>query len=104
MSHRAAWGWRRHVEAVLDAAEALPPERFLEVRYEDLVSDPAAVGHRVLEFVGVAGSEEMAVGLDAFGEVRTGSAGRWRSGLSAADLELVEREAGGLLYRLGYPD
>lgn len=100
--HRCAWAWRRYNEAALDGLAALPGSASLELRYEDLVRDPAAGSRRVLDFLEI----DRRASRSAFAGVAAGasadSVGRWRGGLSAADRAVVEGEAGALLGRLGY--
>ena len=90
---RAAWAWRRYVTAAGTA-----PGRTLELRYEQLVSDPARAAARVAEARG--GDAERV--RRAFSDARDTSAGRWRRDLTAAQLADVEREAGTQLVALGY--
>ncbi len=44
--------WARYVRAARSFGRTLPPERFLELRYEDLVTDPDAEGRRLFSFLG----------------------------------------------------
>jgi hypothetical protein len=90
---RAAWAWRRYVTAA-----SVMPERTIEVRYEQLVSDPAAAAGPVAEALGV----EPDLVAQRFAQVHDRSAGRWRRDLSAGQLGDVEREAGEALVALGY--
>lgn len=90
---RAAWAWRRYVEAA-----ASVPDRTVEVRYEQLVADARAAAAPVAERLGVE-HERVA---EAFSRVHDRSAGRWRSALDEEQLADVEREAGETLVRLGY--
>ncbi len=90
---RAAWAWRRYVSAA-----GAVPERTVDVRYEQLVSDPAEAARPVAEWLGRPASEVAA----AFSEAHETSAGRWRRDLSAEQLVDVEREAGSELVALGY--
>jgi Sulfotransferase family len=90
---RGAWAWRRYVTAA-----AAVPERTVEVRYEELVADPAAAAAPVAEKLGVA-SQLVA---EVFGKVHDRSAGRWRRDLTPDQLADVEREAGDVLVALGY--
>ena len=39
-AHRVIWAWRRYTEAALTDGPALGPERYLELRYETLVTHP----------------------------------------------------------------
>lgn len=90
---RAAWAWRRYVTA---AAAVL--ERTVEVRYEQLVADPAAAATPVATALGV--DEHLVAG--AFARVHDRSAGRWRRDLTPEQLADVEREAGPALVAFGY--
>ncbi len=90
---RAAWAWRRYVTAA-----GAVPERTVEVRYEQLASDPAAAAGPVADALGV----EHDLVTERFTEVHDRSAGRWRRHLAAEQLTDVEREAGDALVTLGY--
>jgi hypothetical protein len=89
----------------------------VELRYEDLVADPATVLRAICEGVGVAADAawlEAAVGPsteadpwqtkrpDYEGAVSGASVGRWRADLSADDRREVERLCGSRLRELGY--
>jgi hypothetical protein len=74
------------------------PERTVEVRYEQLVSDPAAAARPVAAALGV----DPGVVTESFSRAHDTSAGRWRRDLTAEQLADVEREAGPQLVALGY--
>jgi hypothetical protein len=44
--------WARYVEAARELGTRLPEERFLELRYEELVAEPEVQGQRLFEFLG----------------------------------------------------
>src|SRR5207253_4369014 len=92
-AHRAAWAWRRYVTA----AQAVP-ERTVELRYEALVADPDAEARRLSSALDC----DPVLLRHAFAEVRDMSVGRWKRDLTPEQLADVEREAGGLLTKLGY--
>jgi hypothetical protein len=94
-ARRAAWVWRRYVGAVHGAAHAP-----FELRYEQLVSHPAAVAERLGAYLD-APIEPLAQALTA---AHSSSTGRWRRELTAAQLADVEEEAGSLLRQLRYLD
>ena len=91
---RAAWAWRRYLEA----ARAGGGARTLEVRYESIGSDPAAVATAIAEHLD-ADRGALASGLGRFHDR---SIGRFRRDLTPEELGDVEREAGPLLTQLGY--
>jgi hypothetical protein len=92
-ARRAAWAWRRYVTA----ARAVP-ERTVELRYEQLVSDPGDATESLAHTLGV-GTDELASG---FAAAHGNSVGRWRRDLTPEQLADVEEEAGELLAELGY--
>jgi hypothetical protein len=90
-ARRAAWVWRSYVAAARDGDA-------FELRYEDLVADPARIGAELATFV------DAPVGLlvDALSRAHAESVGRYRRDLDAEQLAEVEAEAGELLRELGY--
>jgi hypothetical protein len=90
---RAAWAWRRYVTA----ASAVP-DRTVVVRYENLVSDPAAAAAPVAARLEV----DPELVTTAFARAHDTSVGRWRRDLTPEQLADVEREAGDVLAGLGY--
>jgi len=98
--HRAVWVWRLHTEAARAAAGALG-QRLVEVRYEDLVRDPAGQAGRLTDRLGLSGPDARAF-LDHAVTIRSGSVARWRTAFGPLERVTVEQEAGDLLRRLGY--
>ena len=94
---RAAWAWRRHVTATL-AAASQHEKRTLELRYEELSTDPGASAERLAGHLGLD-RQLLTASLAA---ARDRSVGRWRRDLTPEQLEDVEQEAGPLLRELGY--
>lgn len=96
------------------------PERYQEVRYEDLQNDPDASLTRLLAFLGVdtspamvarcreSGSFRRLSGGRAPGEedkqshFRKGVAGDWKNHFDDNSLSVFNREAGNMLKELGY--
>ena len=91
-ARRAAWVWRSYVTAAR-AADGL-----LEIRYEDVATDPAVVAASLAAHLDVP-VEPLA---GALGRAHASSVGRYRTELSAEQLADVGAEAGGLLRELGY--
>ena len=90
---RAAWAWRRYVSAARSGGGEV-----VEVRYERMHAEPAAVAQELAEALQVRREPLEAVLATAHGS----SVGRFRRDLTAEQLEDVEREAGALLRELGY--
>jgi Sulfotransferase family len=93
-ARRAAWAWRRYVEA----ARAADPERTLELRYERLARDPDGAADEAAGFLD-SDPAPLRRSLERFTDA---SIGRWRRDLDPEQLAEVEAEAGPLLAELGY--
>ena len=100
-TRRTAWSWRRFTASAREGLAALPADRALTVRYEDMVRDPGSTAETVARFLGHdrAPAELHA----AFARADAGSVGRWRRSLDEEQQQDVELEAGALLRELGYP-
>jgi hypothetical protein len=92
-ARRAAWVWRRYVSAARSAGVPL-----LEIRYEQLAEDPAAIGQELGRFVG-APIDPLTTALAG---AHADSVGRHRADLDEDQLAEVRDEAGDLLRELGY--
>lgn len=120
LSTAAAWGnsplrtaqeWADRTRRCRTAGRALGPERFLEIRYEDLVADVTGVLARCFDFLGVPVPPDagrfyrMPENLGSQrGQTRVvrDSAGRWRRDMTAAARRAVEALTGDLLDAYGY--
>jgi len=113
---RAAESWSIAVGAGLAAEAALPRERIMRVRFEDLVERPRAVLERLCGFVGVAFEPSMEEGAgfrvpraSTKQHALVGSApdkrriGAWEDILAPRKIEIFEFYAAGMLELLGYP-
>jgi hypothetical protein len=109
------------VGAGREAGQSLGPDRYLEVRYEDLVSNPEPELRRVLDHLGERFQPEVlkpsrllptwpirdhlvrrpdSASRD---RVVATSVARWRTAMSRKDRILVESAAGAVLEELRYP-
>lgn len=107
----AAREWRQAVSAGRSAGAELGAERYLEVRYEDLLADSRAETERIYRWLGLPlGGGHLAgavaesrreENVDRYG-VGGVASGKWRSTFTSADLGAFAEEAGALLEELGY--
>jgi len=110
----AALWWERSVRLGREAGATLPHDRYLEVRYEEVVTDAERVCRTICSFLGV----EFDAAMLRFHEGRTRAtpglttkrrwlpptAGLrdWRTEMSGDDIASFEAAAGDLLDELGY--
>lgn len=105
--------WRTEVSAARDLGGRVGRDRYLELRYEDLVAEPAAVLRRVCAFAGIPFEDEMlgyvgSVDLadkphqQRLAEPPTPGVRDWRAEMAPADVRAFESVAGDLLQGLGY--
>jgi hypothetical protein len=93
----SARGWCRRIGCGLSWRER--PDRYREVRYEELVTQPEAVMRSLLTFLGEPWSPSVLEGEQIFST----SVGRWRVDLTAAEIGEIEAAAGEIMSELGYP-
>jgi hypothetical protein len=95
----SALQWKMTVEAVLESAGKLPPEQFMEVRYEEFVARPAEVFRRVGSKCGLVWQDELlreiTVGIDNRNY-------KWQTELQEADMQKLNGLLGTFLDELGY--
>ncbi len=89
--------WCRRINSGLAWRER--PERYREVRYEELVTQPAAILRPLFAFL----DEPWAASVLENNPTFSTSVGRWRSELSAAEVAAIEAVAGETMRALGYP-
>ncbi len=113
---KAARWWMRMVSFGLAAESCLPPDRIMRVQYEALVADPETTLQSICRFLDVPYEPAM---KDAQGfrppryTIRqhrfVGSkpnqqvSNRWKTRLSARDIEIFEHQTRNFLTYLGYP-
>ena len=103
--HRCIWLWRRYVEEALLGAQAVPQDRLLQIRYEDLITAPADHAKRIADFLGIDDEpSRKKLELHMVENAYAGSIGRWREEMDPSAIQMVHDEAGTLLEHLGYAD
>jgi hypothetical protein len=103
-ARRMAWAWRRYTEAGLRDGRALGPDRYHELRYEDLVREPLDEAERILDFLGIGRKASRDSFSSAAMRADDSSVGTWRSTFYPSEMGESESEAGDLLRQLGYVD
>ncbi len=103
---KAAWDWEQCVGRVRAFTQTLPRTQFCEIRYEDLLSDPRAVFQQLIEFLGIAESENSLLNFiteNVVGDLRSSNFGKWRKEMTQAQRRQYEQLAGDMLRTFGYP-
>lgn len=96
----AAELWREEVQCLTEDASCLLPNHYLEVRYEQLVADPAGVVADMLAFAGLRCDQKFLAAVNSF-DIRdtSGNYGRY---LSVEQIAQVEMTVGSVAHKLGY--
>ena len=110
--------WREQVEWVRRIGLILGPQRYMEIRYEDLLRSPEETLRDVCSFLALDYSNRMLKYYERVDEsipaskrhiwplidrpVQRGNAGRWKSEMSDGLRLCFEKRAGPLLEELGY--
>ncbi|MBB2911631.1 hypothetical protein FHS43_002904 [Streptosporangium becharense] len=101
LAHLAGIGWKIMMDAYEVARAAVPDDHWLEVRYEDLLTNPRKHMDVILDFLGLAWTADFERDLAR----RTFSEGRaeaFRKDLTPGQLALLNRSLIGHLHRYGY--
>lgn len=115
LSHyRMSWGfqnayvaarqWREYTRRARAAGERVGPGQYMEVRYEDLLTEPALVLTQLETFI--LGHKDSAVHACALAKIGdnglSGNFNKWKSEMSPREQAIFESQAGGMLEALGY--
>jgi LPS sulfotransferase NodH len=119
----AAEVWKRHVLAARSASQYR--ERYMEVRYEDMLADGIGTLEAVFDFCGLPADEDDVAAIvnehqfermkakrqvaderakASVGHYRKGEAGGWRDELNPVQRSIFQRVAGDLLREIGYAE
>ena len=112
---RAALRWRRRIETGRKLGHALGPERYREIRYEDLIDNPEAILRDVCTYIEIPFDDAMLHAYQRPAPAAGLSSGQrhsrlapikglrdWSRDMPSKDLVLVEAVAGSALESLGY--
>ena len=97
----AALQWRAVVELGRKEAEAIAPDRYAELRYEDLVASPHEAMRKALRFFELAPSKRIDDALDHRIVARDMNV-KWRRDRVPAETALIEDLTGDSMVSLGY--
>jgi LPS sulfotransferase NodH len=112
--------WSETVSCARKMLQMLPEDRFVEVKFEDLVADPVREVRKVTDLLGVAFEPDMVNRYTAKAREKVGEhanrhhvhlserpspkqAFKWREALTPADQAVAHEIAGPVLAELGYP-
>ncbi|MBK7248361.1 MAG: sulfotransferase [Flavobacteriales bacterium] len=113
----ASRNWATHVRAGMAGGDLLGPERYLEVRYEDLVARPGPVLQQVFRFAGLQLKDEdisriarenalskmqVSGGDTSLNALRKIPGAIWRTKLNLEERWTMDRMVGDLLQELGH--
>ncbi len=96
--------WRRSVATARAFGERIGPERFLTLRYEDLLTDPGGTVDQMAAFFQVPSPRAKLHTLeqDEKSRSRPDNFGKWRQSMSPREQRIYEAEAGDELAFFGY--
>jgi hypothetical protein len=104
--HFAGADWVEHVRKGREVARLIGPDRYFEIRYERLMTDPANALIDILDFCGGGFDRDARaerIRQEMPGLIKKGNTEKWRTQLPPEAIRQIERVAGPLLLDLGYP-
>jgi hypothetical protein len=116
VSETFAYRWRNSTEMGLQNQKRYGVDRYLILRYEDLVQEPEAQIETLTQFLGILDDPVLRVPsrngvpwegnsmfADKFSRISTKPLGRWEAELSPRDVQIIEKVAGNQMRGSGYP-
>ena len=98
----AALEWKVLMDAFDEAEAAIDADRWITVRYEDLLRDPTATIKELMEFAGLSWTGEFESRFRRY-RMDASRADAFRSDLDPTEVRLIEGVIGSRLRSLGYP-
>ena len=104
--------WKRYVDAGRMMGVILPPERYLEFRFEDMLNDQEGTMRTVCDFLGVEFSDKV-INFQKSQDpnnktpllkegIKRDNKDKWRSQMTAHQVKVFEAVAGSTLSECGY--
>ncbi len=97
--------WRHHVLEGRRAGQKLGDQRYMEMRYEELLQTPEDVMPRIMNFFGREEGDEAILerfSTKIYKMIKPGNFYKWKQRMSDRENYIVEQVAGDLLQDLGY--
>jgi len=96
--------WVAAQKNAMELRDSLPPDRWMNLRFEDLVSEPEVTLERACRFLGCEYHSAMLnyPKGSSYPAPDASAAARWKTKLSHKEIQLVESKVGGLLVDAGY--
>jgi hypothetical protein len=104
-AYAAARQWSGVLTKVQAFAATVPTTAFMELRYEDLLTNTVETFGRIIAFLDIedpGGQVTATVGQSAARDLRTGNFGKWKTDLSRREQDMFVAIAGSQLARYGY--
>lgn len=104
-AYAAARQWSHVLSQVQAFALTMPNDAFMELRYEDLLTNPVETFARIIAFLDIEdpdGQVSATVGQSAAHDLRAGNFGKWKRDLSRREQDMFVAIAGSHLARYGY--
>jgi hypothetical protein len=96
----AGRNWEAEVKRMLEDAEHLSNEQYIEIRYEDLIKHPKTVMHQVLDFCDLRWSSRFEEHMNSFSLENRNF--KWASHYRSDQIEKFEAHTQSTLQLLGY--
>jgi hypothetical protein len=103
-AYAAARKWSKTLTQVHAFVATVPKGAFMELRYEDLLTNTVATFERIITFLDIEnpGGDVAAVGQSAACDLRSGNFGKWKTALSPREQDMFVAIAGTQLAHYGY--
>jgi len=93
--------WKRQVEEIMQNKEYIPPNQYLECRYEEVVDKPLSSLKRILEFCQLRWSDDFEKHIKS-NPISNLSLDKWKDELDETSKKIIKKVAGDLIDYIGY--
>ncbi|MFZ0389627.1 MAG: sulfotransferase [Calditrichia bacterium] len=103
--YKSAVNWRQKISLAREFRRKLPPGRFIEIRYEDLLCEPLLVFGWLIKFLRIEDPDKHLIGFietHVKEDLRSNNVYKWKRQGRADEMHLFDRLTADLLERYGY--
>ncbi len=97
----AALGWEKLLNSYVEAEAVMAPDRYLKLRYEDFLEDPAEHCRKILDFFGLSFTQDFQRQLDTF-NINASRKAAYERDLLPQQVRAIETAIGPVLALNGY--
>ena len=104
-AYSAAVKWKKEMKSVISFYQSLTEDRYILIRYEDIMTDPVMEMNRLIEFLDIADDDDKLknfVAEDIVDNLMLGNFNKWKTQMSPKDIRVFNSVTGDILSKYNY--